>query len=104
MPAALNTAPTAAPIIVVAIAVLAIAATVAVLVILHRSRRLSGLAVGVSAAVAVAILAGAVLVGGSLAPEPVAAASFDRPVSQVPVKPVGDPALVGVQLPTLDAP
>jgi hypothetical protein len=54
----------------------------------------------VSAAVAVAVTAGAVVVGGSLAtPAPAAATSPSKGVGQV-----YDPALVGVQLPTLDLP
>jgi hypothetical protein len=95
------TAPAAAPLIVIAIAVIAVTAVVAVLIILRRSMRLSALTIGISAAVAVAIVAGAALVGGTLAgPSPATAV-------ETPPKGLGDayePALVGVQLPTLDLP
>ena len=71
-----------------------------VLVMLRRSMRVTGLALGVSAAVAVAIVVGAVLVGGSLTPPSPAAAAE-------PGKGIGnayDPAFDRRGLPTLDLP
>jgi hypothetical protein len=100
MPAAIVAAPTAALIIVTVVAVLAVAGIAGVLLVLRRSGRLSGATIGVSAVVAVAIVAGAVLVGGSLAtPAPAAAVQPSKGVGQA-----YDPAIVGVQLPTLDLP
>ena len=96
----MNAVPFAVTIIV---AVVAIASIAAIVVLLRRSARLTGLTVGVSAGVAVAVVVGALFVGassvgGSLTQPPAAVA--DAPSGRSSADLV-DPA-VKIQLPTLD--
>ena len=80
-----------------AVAILAVAAIVAVVIVLQRSNRLTGVTVGVSTTAAVAIVAGALLLGSTLTVVPPAVA--ETPVQRATAEPV-DPA-VQIQLPTL---
>ena len=79
------------------VAVVALASIAAVVLLLRRSTRLTGLTVGVSAGAAIVIVVGALFVGGSLTQPPAAVA--DSPPSRASVDLV-DPA-VRIDLPTL---
>ena len=91
----MNAVPLAVTIIV---AVVAVAAIAVVVVVLRRTMRLTGVTVGVSAGVAIAIVVGALLVGGSLTQPPAAVAgdAIGRASADVV-----DPAVM-IELPTLD--
>lgn len=90
----MNAVPVAVTIVV---AVVAVASIAAVVVMLRRSMRLTGVTVGVSAAAAIAIVVGALFVGGSLTQPPAAVA--DATPGRVSVDLV-DPAVM-IELPTL---
>jgi hypothetical protein len=79
------------------VALVALASIAAVVLLLRRSTRLTGLTVGVSAGAAIAIVVGALFVGGSLTQSPAAVA--DTRPSRASVDLV-DPA-VRIELPTL---
>ena len=79
------------------VALVALASIAAVVLLLRRTTRLTGLIVGVSAAAAIAIVVGALFVGGSLTQPPAAVA--DAPPARASVDLV-DPA-VRIELPTL---
>ena len=80
------------------VALVALASIAAVVLLLRRTTRLTGLTVGVSAGAAVAIVVGALFVGGSLTQPPAAVA--DAPPTRASVDLV-DPA-VRIELPTLE--
>jgi hypothetical protein len=84
--------------VTMAVAIVAVAAIAAVVVLLRRTMRLTGLTVGVGVGAAIAIVAGALLVGGSLTQPPAAVA--DAPPGRASVDLV-DPA-VRIELPTLE--
>lgn len=87
--------------VTIAVAVTALVAIGMAILALHRNARLTGLRVAIGAASALAILVGALLVGGSLTRPPAAAASDeDRGVRPVPTVPA-ETELSGFQLPTL---
>ena len=90
----MNAVPLAVTLIV---AVVALASIATVIVLLRSSTRLTGLTVSVSAGAAIAIVVGALFVGGSLTQPPAAVA--DAPLSRASVDLV-DPA-VRIDLPTL---
>ena len=79
------------------VALVALASIAAVVLLLRRSTRLTGLTVGLGAGAAIAIVVGALFVGGSLTQPP--AAVDDAPLSSASVDLV-DPA-VRIDLPTL---
>lgn len=83
--------------VTIIVAVVAMASIAAIVVVLRRTMRLTGLTVGVSAGVAIAIVVGALFVGGSLTQPPAAVA--DAPPGRSSAQLV-DPA-VQIQLPTL---
>ena len=91
----MNAVPLAVTLIV---AVVALASIATVIVLLRRSTRLTSLTVSVSIGAAIAIVAGALFVGGSLTQPPAAVA--DAPPSRASVDFV-DPA-VRIELPTLE--
>ncbi len=91
----MNAVPIAVTMIV---ALVALASIAAVVLLLRRTARLTGLTVGVGAGAAVAIVVGALFVGGSLTQPPAAVA--DTPPTRSSVDLV-DPA-VRIELPTLD--
>ena len=84
--------------VTVIVAVVALASIAAVVLLLRRTTRLTGLTVGVSAGAAIAIVVGALFVGGSLTQPPAAVA--DAPPARASIDLV-DPA-VRIELPTLE--
>jgi hypothetical protein len=91
----MNAVPLAVTIVV---AVAAVAAIAAIFVMLRRTMRLTGLTVGVGAGVAIAIVVGALFVGGSLTQPPAAVADVTPGRASADLV---DPAVM-IELPTLD--
>lgn len=85
--------------VTIAVAVTALVAIGMVVVMLYRTMRPTRLTVGISLVSAVAVLIGALLVGGSLTQPPTAAAGQDRAPKGYAVP--ADPRFGDVQLPTL---
>ena len=91
----MNAVPLAVTLVV---AVVALASIATIFVLLRRSARLTGLTVGVGAGAAIAIVVGALFVGGSLTQPPAAVAG--APPARASLDLV-DPA-VRIELPTLE--
>jgi hypothetical protein len=91
----MNAVPLAVTILV---AVVAVAAIAAIVVMLRRTMRLTGLTVGVSAGVTVAVVVGALFVGGSLTQPPPAVADVGPGRASADLV---DPAVM-IELPTLE--
>ncbi len=104
MNAVIATAPTVATDVPVAVAlavmVTVVVAIAMVAVMLRRTVRPAGLTLGVSAASAMAVLIGALLVGGSLTQPPTAAAT-ETSTPRGSGNPSVELKLTGLQLPTI---
>ena len=84
----------------IAVAVTALAAILMLAIVMRRPLRTTKLIVGVSVASALAIVVGALLVGGSLTQPPTAAASEERMPRATGTASI-ELKLTGIQLPTL---
>jgi hypothetical protein len=84
----------------IAVAVTVLAAVLMLAIMMRRSLRTTKLIVGVSVTSALAIVVGALLVGGSLTQPPTAAASEERTARATGTASI-ELKLTGVQLPTL---
>lgn len=86
--------------VTIAVAATAAAALVMLVVMMRRTMRPTKLTVGISVVSALAVLVGALLVGGSLTQSPTAEATENSVPRSVTVPPI-ELKLTGLQLPTI---